>query len=79
MASTAVFDRQFHAPTRVFLTLLKSRWGEFRKYRAKVHENRDLELDAEYVGLEAIWQDPKPSRCLRRRDRHLLDDNPCSG
>jgi hypothetical protein len=79
MAWTAVLDRQFHAPTRGFLTLLKSPWDEYRKYRAKVYENRDLELDAKCEGLEAIWQDPKPSPCLRRHGRNLLDDNPCSG
>jgi hypothetical protein len=76
MAWAQDMDRRIHAPAGGFLTLLRSRfWDEDRKYRA----NRDLELDAQYESLEAIWQDPEPSPCLRRHSRHLLDDNPCSG
>ena len=81
-----VFDRQFHAPIRwreiAFLTVSKSLWDEYRKYRDQETKYEDHGREAEDHGLEAMahWHDPKPSPHVRHGGRrHLLDDNPCSG
>ena len=86
MPLTAVFDGWFHAPARsgdiAFLSLIKLRWDEYRKYADQETKNKDQGHEAVYYGLGAMvyWHEPRPSPCLRRyRRRHLLDDNPCSG
>ena len=86
MARTAVFDRQFHAPVRwreiAFLSVSKSLWDEYRKYRDQETKYKDHGREAEDQGLEAMahWRQPRPSPYVCRSGRrHLLDDNPCSG